>query len=546
MSEKVKNSQLDIEADLYRYFGLTKPSSSADHRAQQKLSFRNERNLYKRDCSATGKKIISIFSDEKPFPVYCQDYWWSDNWDALQHGRSFDFGRGFFPQFQELFVSVPQLAINNSQSENSEFTNQSQNNKNCYLIVASNFNEDCYHGMWFQNCISSVDCQYLEKSELCYEVTSGKFCYRCIFSENISSCSDCAFCRDCIGCTHCIGSVGLRNASYVFFNEQLTKSEYINRIQPLNLGNYTKLRNVELQFREHTKKFPHKFFTGHSIENSSGDYLQEVKNTFYSYNCRQCENVFHSRDAWRARNCIDLIETLENDYCLALEGCETNVDCAFSMKISKTHSSWYSAHCFSSRDLFGCVGLRSKQYCILNRQYTKSEYQILRGRIQEHMINTGEWGEYFPVSISPFGYNETVAHEYFPLSKSAALQNGFKWKDPPTLHLQTQANYVIPEDIIEVKDDVLDAILICVASQEPYRLTRKELEFYRAMNLPIPRIHPDVRHLNRMNRRNPRVLYERSCSQCGSGVHSTFQQEDPRMVFCDVCYSQWAGQIQPG
>jgi hypothetical protein len=33
------------------------------------------------------------------------------------------------------------------------------------------------------------------------------------------------------------------------------------------------------------------------------------------------------------------------------------------------------------------------------------------------MQTTGEWGEFFDPSLSPFGYNETVAMEYFPLKK---------------------------------------------------------------------------------------------------------------------------------
>ena len=35
------------------------------------------------------------------------------------------------------------------------------------------------------------------------------------------------------------------------------------------------------------------------------------------------------------------------------------------------------------------------------------------------MMITGEWGEFFPSSLSPFGYNETVAQEYFPLTASS-------------------------------------------------------------------------------------------------------------------------------
>ena len=81
----------------------------------------------------------------------------------------------------------------------------------------------------------------------------------------------------------------------------------------------------------------------------------------------------------------------------------------------------YSDSCSSSNHLFGCIGLRNKSYCILNKQYTKEEYEVLVPRIIEHMMKTGEWGEFFPATLSPFGYNETVAMEYFPLSREAVL-----------------------------------------------------------------------------------------------------------------------------
>ena len=37
------------------------------------------------------------------------------------------------------------------------------------------------------------------------------------------------------------------------------------------------------------------------------------------------------------------------------------------------------------------------------------------------MIQDGEWGEFFPSTLSPFGYNETVAQEYFPLTREEVL-----------------------------------------------------------------------------------------------------------------------------
>lgn len=75
-----------------------------------------------------------------------------------------------------------------------------------------------------------------------------------------------------------------------------------------------------------------------------------------------------------------------------------------------------------SSNLFGCVGLRDKEYCILNKQYTREEYEKLVPQIIEKMKADGERGEFLPEWASPFGYNETVAMEYFPLSKEKAQE----------------------------------------------------------------------------------------------------------------------------
>lgn len=153
-----------VEMAFYQQMGFTEPEYCPPCRYQRRLVFRNERNLYRRKCDATGRPIVSIFSEEKKHPVYAQDYWWSDAWDAKNYGRDFDFSRPFFDQFKELLFTVPQLSLNNAQSENCEYTNQSQRNKNCYLIVSSDYSEDCYHGMWYQRCKDCVDCLYLEKA----------------------------------------------------------------------------------------------------------------------------------------------------------------------------------------------------------------------------------------------------------------------------------------------------------------------------------------------------------------------------------------------
>ena len=64
----------DQDLAFYEKFGVPIPTLCPDERCRRRLAWRNERNLYKRKCNATGEEIISIYSQDKPFPVYSQDY----------------------------------------------------------------------------------------------------------------------------------------------------------------------------------------------------------------------------------------------------------------------------------------------------------------------------------------------------------------------------------------------------------------------------------------------------------------------------------------
>ena len=63
---------------------------------------------------------------------------------------------------------------------------------------------------------------------------------------------------------------------------------------------------------------------------------------------------------------------------------------------------------------FGCIGMKGGSYCILNKPYSKEEYEKIVPWIIEHMQNTGEWGKFSPVRLSAHGYNETVAQDLIP------------------------------------------------------------------------------------------------------------------------------------
>lgn len=91
----------------------------------------------------------------------------------------------------------------------------------------------------------------------------------------------------------------------------------------------------------------------------------------------------------------------------------------------------YCQYCVSCQECFGCSCLHRKQYCILNTQYTKEEYESIVPRIIESMRRNGSWGEFFPIHLSSVPYNRSLAQLYFPLTKEEAIARGYPWYDEP-------------------------------------------------------------------------------------------------------------------
>ncbi len=523
-------------------YQIPPPTLCPDCRYQRRLSWRNEQTLYFRTCDGTGEQIMSAYSSEKPFPIYQSDYWYSDKWDAKEHAQDFDFSLPFFEQYEELMNKVPQLALSVFANENSDFINQAGWNKNCYLIFEADHNENCYYSNFIQESRDCVDTYVTLSSELCYECVNCQNCYNLKFSQNCVTCSDSWFLQDCIGCRNCFGCINLKNKEYYFFNEKCTKEEYEKKLQTMDLNTIEGLNTIREKFQSFALKFPRKYMHGIQNENSTGDYLSHTQNCHDCYSldhCQDCKFVTDSRN-------------MKNDYDITVfgahEGAEFSYECheignsvrniCFSDQIWNGVSDvYYSKLCLaSSTHLFGCVGLRHSKYCIFNKQYTKEEYEKLVPRIIEHMQKTGEWGEFFPVAKSPYGYNETLAQVFYPLSKEDAMSKGFKWKDEEKISKPQGEPFDVPSTIQEVADDITKQLLTCKTCGDAYKTIAQELQFYRNMGLPIPLNCFKCRHKARFDLRNPRRLWDRKCDKCGVDIKSSYAADRTETVYCEKCY----------
>jgi hypothetical protein len=132
------------------------------------MSFRNERNLYRRTCDASGKQIISMYRPNNSYKVYDQKVRYSDSRDALDYGQEFDFNKTFTENFRSLSLQVPRPSMYNYFAENSEYCNCTNYQKNCYLTSASGNDEDCMYAAYIERCIYCVDCLMCFDCQHCY------------------------------------------------------------------------------------------------------------------------------------------------------------------------------------------------------------------------------------------------------------------------------------------------------------------------------------------------------------------------------------------
>ena len=515
------------------------PTLCPAERQRRRLSWRNERKLYKRKCDATEKDIISMYDGSSIFSIYEQKYWWSDNWDALDYGQEFDFSKSFFEQFKALQKKVPRIALHVMGNENSSYVNSSGYSKNCYLSYQTDYSEGCLYCSVASHSTDCVDCLMANKSELCYESINSNESYGSYYLFDSKNCSDSWFLKNCIGCKNCFGCVNLRNKEYYFLNKKLSKEEYDKKIKLLNLSCYSAVDGMRKKFFEFVKIVPQKFVNVINSEDFSGDGIYNSKLVKNCFDCFACENCKYCASFEYSSNCHDYdMGGYSSEWCYEIgSGGDKNFQTSFSINIwGKVSNSFYCSVGKNLSNCFGCIGLRQKKYCILNKQYTKEEYEELVPKIIEHMKKTGEWGEFFPTSMSPFAYNETVANEYFGLTKEEAERNGYIWKEEKQTVQYTGPKYEIPDDIKDVPDEILEKVLQCERSGKFFRIQKAELKFYRKMNLPIPRLHPDERHKDRMKLRNPRKLWKRKCDDCNCEIQTTFAPERPEKILCEDCY----------
>ncbi len=581
MNQEARNCQnchsnFEIEPEDFQFYEkieVPPPTFCVECREQRRIAYRNERSLYKRKCDFCKKEVVSRVSPDKSYPMYCHECWWSDKWNPLDFGREYDFSKSFFQQFQELLNRTPHISIFNSNTVNSDWVNQETDDKNCYLNVGGHYNEDSGYNtyeLYGKNCFDNF---WILNSEFCYENINCERCYQTLFSQVCYECQNTILSYDCHNCNYIFGCAGLRNKKYYIFNQPYSKEDYEKFLKENPISSSINIAKLKKESKKVWLRMPHRYAQMFKTTNSTGNFVSESKNAKNCWNLEKVENAKNIYIGGWLKDGQDASAhgASELGYEISSGGgvynSQFNVYCMSNDPLKKVHSSnlKYCYAVITSNNCFGCANIRDQEYCILNKKYTKEEYDTLIPKIKKHMAEMpyqGKndriygYGEFFPIELSPFGYNETAAQDYYSLTKEQATQKGYSWCNYEANTKYQFSDYKIPDDIKDVNDDVLEKILKCEISDKAYRIIQAELEFYRHMKLPIPKRSPLQRHKDRIAELLPRQLHQRNCecgtrkevyqntakhshdatTPCPNQVQTPYAPNQPEVVYCEECY----------
>lgn len=512
---------------FYERMAVPPPTWCPECRFQGRLIFRNERIFYKRPCSSCKKDVISMYHADAPFPVYCRSCWWSDDWDARDFSMSYDPSRSFMEQFVELRNKVPHEALQSNNSVKSDYANFIRNAKEAYLSSIVAESENVSFSRNTIQCKDCVSCMYVTKCNSCVRLDRSAFCTDCSDGSVLENCRDTHFTSHSIGCSSCYGCINLRHQQYCIYNQQYSKEEYQKKVAELMQLPYAEQqKNV----REFHLTQPHRANMHFESDNVSGEDI------YYSVNCKQCFMANFVRDSafcqdvtsWSRSNetvqdLYDCTVVADMQHSYQVIGGSKSYNCRFGIINDNCVGSEYSMFCYGCEDLFGCLGLRKKKRCILNKEYTKEEFTRLRADIVAGMR---EYGEFFPKEASPFGYNETMAQDHFASKKAEAIHKGYRWRD------QEQRYYEIKDDIVACEhggtcDDHCSTA---------FKFTPFELQLYRRLNLHQPQLCPNCRYLDSLKQRNPFKLWKRNCMKCDKPIETSYAPDRLEIIYCEDCY----------
>ena len=468
------------ELSMYEKVGVELPTICFSCRVKHHFAFWSFGKFRKGVSALSGAPLITTLSEHTRYPIYTLKEWYTDAWDPLEYGRAYDPSRPFFDQLADLQAKVPRPHQTGTNNTACDWCDDVWNSKNCYLSRSMEECEDLSYVYRMFQCKNSIDCVMCFHCDGCYDSSYCHNSYNLAYSRNSRDCLDSYFVFDCRNSQNCFMCYNLRGKQYCIRNVQYSKEEYFLKLKEFQLDTYQAVQKFKKEFdliiannAVHRENFNIK------TADSEGEFLIDTKNCKRCFIIHQSEDSYNSvRGAWQ-KNVIDV----NGCWYMELSGNSSCCMSGYAVKYSLWSTSRFSEyvdHCIECENCFGSVGLRKKKYCILNIQYSKEEYEVLRERIISDMKTRGEYGKFLPFNMSTCPFNFSTASLHFPETKKEEIEKlGGWWEELNEGQIEGKSVGELPDSINDVEPSITKVPLICPVTGWRYNIAQNELQFYK-------------------------------------------------------------------
>jgi hypothetical protein len=307
------------------------------------------------------------------------------------------------------------------------------------------------------------------------------------YSRYLSNCSDIWFSDNLISCQECLFCSNLENARYFINNEELPKEEYLKQKAII----LSKKENFEIWQNKVSKRGKNIWsvkVNWNAVANS-----ENIENGLFVQNIRNWKNLIMVWWNWVFENCYDVMDsgTWDDSHDLYWLSGWWMWNNQYNCITSLWSYLYYCNFCWECSFCLGCIWLKNKKYCILNKQYTEEEWYLEATKIFEHMNDNWILWDFFPWSLNPFYFNDTLAFELWKFNKEEVIREWFLWRETDNkVDIPENSEFISSDklDILDLSDWILKKVIIDI-KWNSYRIMPMELEFLKKHNLPLPRIH---------------------------------------------------------
>lgn len=531
----------DIE--LYKIFRVPPPKLCPNCRHQRRLTFTNYFRIFKRTCEAPGhgENLIAVIPPVNPWIVYDDEVYLSDDWDAREHGVSYDAASAFFPQLFAMKKTIPHPGVpHGPEVINSDYAFYGRYIRDSYYVFgAYSSDEVAYSGATFDSH-HVFDSYNINSSDSVYECVGCTKCTRVYFSYFSRECVDAAFMYDCANCMDCFGCVNLRNKRYCWFNEQLTKEEYDKRRKAVDLGEQHVVDEYRARFWELVKANPIRAERFEGSVNSTGNDIVHSKDVFQGSQVEDCERVRYGQFLKGIKDGMDMTYGSRAELLYETTGVGVGSSrVLFSVGGKTLTNCEYTVSCTNCQNCFGSVGLKNVSYAIGNVVYEPDVYYQKLDEIKTAMLARGEYGEMFSADFSAYTYNTSIAQVIYPLDKDEVLALNLRYQDDIEVNTQgLSMNDQAPAHIGELPADILSHAFKSSVSGLPYRFIAREIDFHKRYKLALPTETPVERMIRRMKDSGIKNTTPEQCFSCSKAIDSLYKTADGFKPYCTECFQR--------